>query len=263
MLIGRVEYKNKIITALYDPKEKKIFEIYSSINDVLRKIDVEIDVSSEGISVEEIVFLIPVIPSKIICLGRNYLEHARELGNEVPEEPILFFKPPSCLIPHKGKVKYPSFSKEVHYEGELALIIKQKIKNITEQEINRNPEKYFGYTSFIDMTARDIQKKDELWTRAKGFDTSGPIGPWININPLPERLKIITKLNDEIKQESDISKMIFSPSKIIEYISKIMTLEICDIISTGTPEGVGKVEIGDKVRLEIETLEALEITIQD
>jgi len=262
MFIGRVSFNKRVFPVIYSPKEGLVYEIFGTINDVLKIEENEVDVSSTGIDVQNITILPPVIPTKIVAVARNYVEHAKELNHGVPKEPLIFFKPPSCLLPHGGAVIYPKISQRVDYEGELALVIKKTIKKAKTREIEKKPQEFFGYTAFLDMTARDLQNKDKLWTRAKGFDTFGPIGPWIEINPLPKSLNIKTYINDELKQEGNTKNMIFSPAELIEYISNIMTLETGDIIATGTPAGVGPVKIGDKIKLTIETLEPLKVIIK-
>ncbi len=261
MLIGRVAYNRKTLSVIYVSEEKKVYEIYAPIEKALSAMDTEIDISGTGIEIEKVQILPPVKPSKIICIGRNYEAHAKELGNEVPSEPMIFFKPPSCIIGTNSNVIYPKVSEQVDYEGEIALVIKKVIKNIDAKHVRRNPQNFFGYTAFLDMTARDIQKKEKLWTKAKGFDTFGPLGPWIELDPIRESLAIKTFVNNEERQSGNTKDMIFDFATIIEYISKIMTLEVGDVIATGTPEGVGSVSIGDKVKVEIDGLIPLEIKI--
>jgi 2-keto-4-pentenoate hydratase/2-oxohepta-3-ene-1,7-dioic acid hydratase in catechol pathway len=198
-----------------------------------------------------------VKPSKIICLGRNYAEHAKELGHEVPKEPVIFLKPPSALIGPNETIILPKKSKEVHHEVELAVIIGKKGKNIPKEKAM---DYVLGYTVFMDITARDLQweakRKGLPWTLAKGFDTFAPIGP--RIVPKEELdvsdLEIGLKVNGEVRQLSRTSKMIFTIDEIISYVSSIMTLEEGDIIATGTPEGVGALKDGDIVEAWIERI---------
>ncbi|HII67804.1 MULTISPECIES: fumarylacetoacetate hydrolase family protein [Thermococcus] len=196
-----------------------------------------------------------VKPSKIICLGRNYAEHARELGHEIPKEPVIFLKPPSALIGPEETIILPRKSQRVDHEVELAVIIGKKGKNIPRAKAM---DHVLGYTILMDLTARDIQweakEKGLPWTVAKGFDTFAPIGPRVvdkrelDINDLEIGLKV----NGEVKQLSRTSKMIFKIDEIIEYVSSIMTLEKGDVIATGTPEGVGPLRHGDFVEAWIE-----------
>lgn len=203
--------------------------------------------------------LAPCVPSKIIAVGKNYADHAAEMGTNVPREPLLFLKPPSAVIPSEAEIKYPPQSQRVDYEGELALII-------GERTVDCSPEsaqgKIWGYTIANDVTARDLQKLDNQWTRAKGFDTFCPLGPWAvrEINP---GALLQTFLNDGEKpvQSACIDQMVFSPDFLVSYISQVMTLMPGDVILTGTPQGVGQLQAGDRVRIEIEGIGRLENTI--
>ncbi|AHF81224.1 fumarylacetoacetate hydrolase family protein [Thermococcus paralvinellae] len=201
-----------------------------------------------------------VNPSKIISLGRNYAEHAKELGHEVPKEPVIFLKPPSTLIGPNQIIILPRKNKEIHHEVELAVIIGKRGKNIPKE---RAMDYVLGYTILLDITARDLQweakRKGLPWTVAKGFDTFAPIGPRIVPKEEldPSDLEIGLKVNGEVRQLSRTSKMIFKIPEIIEYISSIMTLEKGDIIATGTPEGVGPLRHGDTVEAWIEGIGTL------
>ncbi len=200
-------------------------------------------------SLSEITFLPPCMPTKIIAVGLNYFDHANELQMKIPDEPLIFIKPPSTLIAHNDNIIYPKMSKQLEYEAELAVIIKNRIKNIEPKDVSKN---ILGYTCFNDVTARDLQKKDEQWTRAKSFDTFAPIGPFISTELNPDNLQIKLYKNGQLMQNSSTSNMIFKVDKIVSFISKIMTLFPGDIIATGTPYGVGQLEAGDKVEVEIE-----------
>ncbi len=204
-------------------------------------------------------------PSKIVCLGRNYAKHAREMKSEVPKEPVLFLKPPSSLIGPGEEVLLPSKSKEVHHEVELAVIIGKSGKNIWREGAM---EHVLGYTILLDITARDLQaeakKKGLPWTVAKGFDTFAPVGP--RIVPAeefdPHNLEIGLKVNGELRQLGNTGDMLFKIPEIIEYISSIMRLEKGDIIATGTPEGVGKIEDGDEIEAWIEGIGTLYVKVR-
>ncbi|MBY8999822.1 MAG: fumarylacetoacetate hydrolase family protein [Candidatus Heimdallarchaeota archaeon] len=263
MLIGRVRYDSRTFPVFYDKEENMVFEIYADIKSILGSFGKDIPISSQGIDLESVEILVPVKPTKIVAVGKNYLGHIKEMDSEIPTEPVIFLKPSSCIIAHGSNVIYPNVSNRIEYEGELALVIKKKMRNVQAKDIEINPEEYFGYTSFLDMTARDFQRTDIVWTRAKGFDTFGPFGPWINIDPLPASLTIKTFLNGVIKQDSNINKMVFSSFEILEFISFIMTLEVGDIVPTGTPDGVGQVKISDIINLQIENLSPLEVTITE
>ena len=198
----------------------------------------------------EVRLLPPVVPSKIVAVGLNYSDHAAEMGRELPEEPRLFIKPATALIAHGDKIIYPKhMSSHVDYEGELALIIKKKARQVEESYALGY---VLGYTCLNDVTARDLQAKDIQFTRAKGFDTFAPVGPVVETDLDPSDLEISTYLNGERKQHSSTRYLLFSVPKLVSFISKVMTLLPGDIISTGTPSGVGPMKPGDKVEVEIE-----------
>jgi 2-keto-4-pentenoate hydratase/2-oxohepta-3-ene-1,7-dioic acid hydratase in catechol pathway len=203
--------------------------------------------------------LAPCAPSKIVAVGKNYAEHAAEMGTPVPSEPLLFLKPPTSIIASETEIKYPLLSQQVDYEGELALIIGDRTSNCTPEEAQT---KIWGYTIANDVTARDLQKKDGQWTRAKGFDTFCPLGPWI-VRELNPGARLQTFLNDDANpvQSSCIDQMVFPPDVLVSYISQVMTLLPGDVVLTGTPEGVGALRLGDRVRIEIEGIGRLENTI--
>jgi 2-keto-4-pentenoate hydratase/2-oxohepta-3-ene-1,7-dioic acid hydratase in catechol pathway len=192
----------------------------------------------------------PVLPSKIVCVGRNYADHAKELGNAVPAEPIIFLKPPSALNGHLGPIVFPKLSGLLSYEGELGLVIGTRCRNLGAEEAMRAVA---GYTIVNDVTARDLQKKDGQWTRGKGFDTFCPVGPWWV--PAAEvefgSLRVITRVNGVVKQDAPVTDMLFSAGAILQFVSAFMTLEPGDLIATGTPPGVGPLEPGDTVEVEI------------
>ncbi len=186
---------------------------------------------------------------KIILVGLNYRDHARELKMPIPKNPIIFLKPPTTLIGNLDKIIYPKQSKRIDYEAELALVIKKTCRNIKPQEA----KKYIlGYTCLNDVTARDLQKIDGQWTRAKSFDSFCPIGPWIETDLDPSKLQIRCWLNNKLKQDSSTAQLIFPVEKLVSFISSIMTLYPGDVISTGTPSGVGPMQPGDRVEVEIE-----------
>ncbi|MCP6758984.1 MAG: fumarylacetoacetate hydrolase family protein [Fischerella sp. CENA71] len=203
--------------------------------------------------------LAPCAPSKIVAVGKNYAEHAAEMGTDVPAEPLIFFKPPTSVIASLAKIQYPPQSQRVDYEGELALVIGDRAFNCTTQEAQT---KIWGYTIANDVTARDLQRKDSQWTRAKGFDTFCPLGPWV-VRELSPGARLQTFLNEEPApvQSATIDQMVFPPDYLVSYISQIMTLLPGDIILTGTPVGVGPLKIGDRVRIEIEGIGRLENTV--
>jgi len=198
------------------------------------------------------------MPTKIIAVGLNYFDHANELKMKIPDEPLIFMKPPSAVIAHNEKIIYPKMSKQLDYEAELAVIIKNKIKNIKAEDVFEN---VLGYSCFNDVTARDLQSKDGQWTRAKSFDTFAPIGPFISTNINPNDLKVKLYKNGQLMQHSSTKNMIFKVDKIVSFISEIMTLFPGDIIATGTPSGVGQLKEGDLVEVEIEEIGTLKNTV--
>lgn len=194
------------------------------------------------------------LPSKIVAVGRNYAEHAKELGNEAPAEPIIFLKPPSTVLKPGGAIVRPPQSQRVDFEGELAIVIGKRARNVPAA---RWRDVVLGFTCANDVTARDLQKKDVQFTRAKSFDTFCPLGPHIESDLDPSDLAITTRVNGEVKQNSRTSKMIFDCATIVEFITSIMTLEAGDVILTGTPAGVGPLSSGDAVEVEIEGIGTL------
>src|SRR5947209_15359433 len=205
---------------------------------------------------ESVSLLAPVQPSKIICVGRNYADHAKELGNEVPKEILIFLKPPSSIVAPQEKIARPKISQRVDFEGELAVIVSKKCRKMGAQE---NVRQYIlGYTCANDVTARDLQKKDDQWTRAKGFDTFCPVGPIITDEIDPQvGVRVQTLVNGEQRQNGNTRDFIFSVDVIIRYISRIMTLFPFDLICTGTPRGVGPMHPKDVVAVKIEGIGTL------
>ncbi|MCX8093881.1 MAG: fumarylacetoacetate hydrolase family protein [Candidatus Goldbacteria bacterium] len=236
-------------------KTKDGNEYYGLLNKDNNFIQIEGDIftsykiTDKIINPSDVQILPPVIPSKIVAVGLNYKDHAKELNMQLPDEPIIFIKTPNTVIGHMDKIILPEMSKQVDYEAELAIIIKNNIKNIDEELVNAN---ILGYTCLNDVTARDLQKKDGQWTRAKCFDTFAPIGPYFTKDINPDKVNIKLFLNDELKQNSNTSNFIFKTKKLISFISKIMTLNRGDIVTTGTPAGVGPLKKGDKVEVEID-----------
>jgi len=191
----------------------------------------------------------PIRPSKIVCVGRNYREHAAELGNKMPDEPLLFLKAPSAIIASGEEIVLPSASQQVEHEGELGVVIGRIGRNIASHE---DPLSYvLGYTCVNDVTARDLQRKDVQFTRGKSFDTFCPVGPWIETDIDPGNVTVETRLNGELKQKGNTADMAFSVAFLIRYISEIMTLYPGDLIATGTPAGVSRMKSGDTVEVEV------------
>jgi 2-keto-4-pentenoate hydratase/2-oxohepta-3-ene-1,7-dioic acid hydratase in catechol pathway len=221
-------------------------------------------VEFEPTPLDDLHLLPPVTPSKILCIGRNYRDHAAELGNEVPSEPLLFLKPPSSLLGPKGTIRMPAISNRVDYEGELGIVIGRRCYKIGPDEDVRPYIR--GYVCVNDVTARDIQKSDGQWTRGKGFDTFCPVGPIVSdeIDPCGfgdtagSPVTVTTRLNGVVKQQGSTRDLIFPIAELLRYITATMTLEPGDLIPTGTPAGVGAVQPGDRIQVEIDSLGVLE-----
>ncbi|MEU7892525.1 fumarylacetoacetate hydrolase family protein [Nonomuraea sp. NPDC049152] len=215
----------------------------------------QIQFTGERYPLAEVRLLAPMLPSKIIAIGRNYAEHAKELGNEVPEEPLIFMKPSTSVIGHGDAIVYPTAqSQRVDFEGELAVVIGRLCREVP---VERVKDVIFGYTCANDVTARDLQKKDVQFTRAKGFDTFCPIGPWIQTDLDASDLALTTTVNGEIRQSGRTSQLINDIPALVAYVSAVMTLIPGDVILTGTPAGVGPLEIGDEVSVGIEGIGTL------
>ncbi|WP_017719490.1 fumarylacetoacetate hydrolase family protein [Kamptonema formosum] len=203
--------------------------------------------------------LAPCAPSKIVAVGKNYADHAAEMGTAVPSEPLLFLKPPTAVIPTGGEIAYPPQSQRVDYEGELALVIGEPCTDCTPEQAQA---KIWGHTIANDVTARDLQKRDDQWTRAKGFDTFCPLGPWV-VRELSPGARLQTFLNDSDLpvQSAGTDSMVFPPDVLVSYISQVMTLLPGDVVLTGTPLGIGPLQVGDRIRVEIEGIGSLENTV--
>jgi 2-keto-4-pentenoate hydratase/2-oxohepta-3-ene-1,7-dioic acid hydratase in catechol pathway len=195
--------------------------------------------------------LAPSEPSKIICVGRNYIEHAKELGNEVPKVPLIFLKPPSSIISNGEAILLPAQSVQVEHEGELVVVIGKPGRNITAENAKKH---ILGYTVGNDVTARDLQRIDDQWTRAKGFDTFCIFGPWIDTEFDPADAVLTVRVNGQMRHMASTRDMVFNVPTLIAYVSSIMTLEPGDLLFTGTPSGVGELKHGDEVSVEIEGL---------
>jgi 2-keto-4-pentenoate hydratase/2-oxohepta-3-ene-1,7-dioic acid hydratase in catechol pathway len=215
----------------------------------------------DHIALGEATVLAPVHPGKIVCVGRNYRDHAAELGNEVPVEPLLFFKPASSLLSPGANIRRPKLSQRTDYEGELGVVIAKTCYKLREEDVRPY---ILGYTCVNDFTARDLQNKDGQWTRAKGFDTFCPVGPLVSdeIDPWAG-VSVQTRVNGEIRQDGNTRDFIFPLDVVIRYISQVMTLSPGDLIATGTPKGVGPVIAGDVVEVSVEGVGALRNPVAD
>ena len=238
-------------------KDDKIF--YGTVEgDYVREISGDIfdkfTILDKKVSLKEVEMLAPCMPSKIIAVGLNYRLHAVEVKMELPEEPILFLKPSTAVIGPEQNIVYPAMSKRVDYEGELGVVIGRECRLVS---VDQAPDYIFGYTCFNDVTARDLQKKDQQWTRAKGFDTFAPMGPFIETDLDPTNVTIETYLNGENKQSGSTSDLIFPVFFLVSFISQVMTLLPGDVIATGTPSGIGPMQVGDVVEVRIEGLGTL------
>ncbi len=217
------------------------------------------EVGRRSVPLGEVTLLPPAEPSKVVAVGVNYREHALERGRGLPEEPLLFLKPPSAVIGPNDSILYPRMSKRVDYEGELALVIKAVCRRLSDQT---PVEDYIlGYTAFNDVTARDLQDKDVQFTRAKSFDTFAAIGPCLVTDLDPSEAKIKTFLNGKLRQSSTTKNLIFPVPFLVRFISRVMTLCPGDVITTGTPAGIGPMQPGDKVDIQIEGIGTLSNTV--
>jgi 2-keto-4-pentenoate hydratase/2-oxohepta-3-ene-1,7-dioic acid hydratase in catechol pathway len=214
----------------------------------------EIQFTGERQPLADVRLTAPILPSKVIAIGKNYAEHAREMGGEAPEQPVMFMKPSTSVIGQLEAVVHPPQSERVDYEGELAVVIGRLCREVPKE---RASEVILGYTCANDVTARDLQKSDGQWTRAKGFDSFCPLGPWIETELDPSDLAITTTVNGETRQDSRTSKLLHDVPELIEFVTSVMTLLPGDVILTGTPEGVGPLNVDDEVSVTIENIGTL------
>jgi 2-keto-4-pentenoate hydratase/2-oxohepta-3-ene-1,7-dioic acid hydratase in catechol pathway len=244
------------------PEEDLAFRVDAARRDAVAAVTREHSAGKfDPIRLNDASLLAPVTPSKIICVGRNYRDHARELGNEVPTEPLLFFKPPSSLLAPGGVVRMPATSSRVDFEGELALVISHRTSRFAAGEDWRSVIR--GYTLANDVTARDLQKKEGQWTRAKGWDTFCPVGPFVSDELDPASgLTLETRVNGELRQRGSTADFIFTIPELLAYITAAITLEPGDLLLTGTPAGVGPLSAGDRVDVSIAGLGVLSNTFQ-
>ena len=235
--------------------DNKIIELKGDILDYFNK-DIKsiLDNMISSHSLDDIEILSPTEPSKIVCIGLNYKDHAKELNLELPESPVIIIKPSTTINRTDNIIIYPKVSKQIDYEGELAVVIGKKSKQVSVEEAD---DYIFGYTIINDVTARDFTLGDGQWTRGKSCDGFAPIGPYIETDLDPLNQNIVTKVNGNIKQNSNTSQMIFSPQEIISYVSETMTLNPGDVIATGTPPGVGEMKADSIVEVTIEDIGTL------
>jgi len=205
--------------------------------------------SGETVALGDVLLLAPVLPSKLVCVGKNYAAHAAEFGMQVPEEPLLFLKPSTAVIGPGDPIRLLPISRRIDYEGELAVVIGRLARGVRTEDAFKY---ILGYACANDVTLRDLQKTDDQWARAKGFDGSAPLGPWVETDLDPNDAIVRTRLNGEIRQQASTSEMVFGVATLIEYITAFMTLLPGDVLLTGTPEGVGTLSDGDVVEVEVE-----------
>ena len=214
--------------------------------------------TEEKLEVSQVKLLAPCTPSKAVCVGLNYMDHIQETNSKIPESPVIFIKPSTSVAGPEDEILYPSLSKRVDYEGELAIVIGKKATDVPQEEAK---DYILGYTCANDVTARDLQPSDGQWSIAKGFDTFLPLGPWICTDVSSEHLSIRTELNGKTVQDSNTKYLLFKPEMLVSYLSSIMTLLPGDVILTGTSSGIGPMEVGDRVTVCIEGIGSLTNTV--
>jgi 2-keto-4-pentenoate hydratase/2-oxohepta-3-ene-1,7-dioic acid hydratase in catechol pathway len=210
--------------------------------------------TGETVPLEQVKLLAPVLPSKIVCVGKNYAAHAVEMGGEVPSEPLLFLKPSTSIIGPGDAIRYPHGVDRLDHESELAVVVGRVCTRVSEEVAAAS---ILGYTCANDVSARDYQVSDGQWTRAKGFDTFCPLGPWIETELDVSSVRVRAILNGETRQDGDTADMVFKPAFLVSYISQIMTLLPGDVILTGTPDGVGPMKVGDSIEVDVSGIGAL------
>lgn len=210
--------------------------------------------TGEEVPFDDVRLLAPVLPSKVVCVGKNYATHAAEFGSAVPDEPLIFLKPSTAVIGPHDPIQLLPVSRRIDYEGEMAVVIGRIARNVRTEEAFRV---ILGYTCANDVTLRDLQKTDDQWARAKGFDGSCPLGPWIETDLDPNDVRVETRLNGELRQAGQTSDMVFGVATLIEYVTTFMTLLPGDVLLTGTPDGVGPLSAGDAVEVEVDGIGTL------
>lgn len=244
MRIAKFQAGDKLAWGLVDGPELVVFRGHPLFQGY--------ETTGERFALKDITLLPPILPtSKIVCIGKNYADHAAEMGGELPKEPLIFLKPTTSVIGPEEQIVLPKISNQVDHEGELAVVIGQLAKNVSLAEAN---DYIWGYTIANDVTARDIQNIDGQWTRAKGFDTFCPLGPWIETEFQPDGQILETKVDGELRQRASIDLLIHNIPRIIQHVSEAMTLLPGDVILTGTPAGIGPITSGQVVEISIEGL---------
>jgi 2-keto-4-pentenoate hydratase/2-oxohepta-3-ene-1,7-dioic acid hydratase in catechol pathway len=252
MRIGRLLHNNK-------PRWAMLLESGDTYRCFISEtpwLDPTLDAKSQPFTASQL--LAPAIPTKIVAVGLNYKDHIQEMKHEDHAEPVLFLKPPSALLNPEGEILYPPGTKRVDYEAELAVVLRSRLRNAGPEEALKA---VWGFTCCNDVTARDLQKVDGQWARAKGFDTFCPLGPWLVTDFKEGNQRIQSRVNGEVKQDSRISQRIWDTAQLLSFASKVMTLEPLDVFTTGTPSGIGPVKPGDKVEVEVEGIGILRNTV--
>jgi 2-keto-4-pentenoate hydratase/2-oxohepta-3-ene-1,7-dioic acid hydratase in catechol pathway len=249
MIIARFEHKKEVRYGLVEEDRVLLLE-----GDPFGRYTV----GPDRLNLKEVQLLAPCRPSKIVCVGVNYRAHADEMDKPLPSAPLIFLKPPSAVLDPGGQIRYPKTVQRVDFEGELAVVIGKKASGIRPEEADRF---IFGYTCFNDVTARELQKLDGQWTRAKGFDTFAPVGPWVVTGLDPRKLSVESYLNGERRQSGNTADLIFPVGNLVSFISQVMTLYPGDLISTGTPSGIGPMKPGDRVEVVIDGIGRLTNTV--
>jgi 2-keto-4-pentenoate hydratase/2-oxohepta-3-ene-1,7-dioic acid hydratase in catechol pathway len=252
--IARYRFENDVSYGIVDGQELR------QITGAPFPSGAEIEVTGVVHDLDEVDLLAPVLPTKIIAVAKNYSDHAKEMGGEVPGEPMIFLKPSTAVIGPEGVIRLPAQSERVDHEAELAVVIGRLCKDVPEQRVD---EVILGYTCANDVTARDLQAKDGQWGRAKGFDTFCPLGPWIETDFDPDDAGIECEVNDQVRQDGSTADMVRSVAELVSWISAVMTLVPGDVILTGTPAGVGPLRNGDTVTVTIEGIGTLDNIVSD
>ncbi len=256
MLITRFSLESTVAFGVIEPAEGEEFDPASATVTPMRGHPYgELDLVDLTLPLSTVRLLAPVLPAKIIGIGKNYAEHAEEMGSEPPSEPLAFLKPSTSVIGPREQIKIPEQSQRVDYEGELAVVIGRMCRHVAADDA---ADVILGYTCGNDVTARDLQERDNQWARAKGFDTFCPLGPWIQTEFDPAAARIATSVNGELRQQGSGADLIFSVGKLVEWVSSIMTLLPGDVILTGTPAGIGQLNDGDHVKVEIAGIGSLD-----
>jgi 2-keto-4-pentenoate hydratase/2-oxohepta-3-ene-1,7-dioic acid hydratase in catechol pathway len=242
MRLLRFRHRDRIATGAIQPGEDQVRVLAGTFfEDPLP--------TGEEVPLDDVLLLAPVLPSKLVCVGKNYAAHAAEFGMDVPEEPLLFLKPSTAVIGPGDPIRLLPISRRTDYEGELAVVVGRLARNVRAEDAYRF---ILGYTCANDVTLRDLQRPDDQWMRAKGFDGSCPLGPWVETEVDPTDVVVETRLNGDVVQRASTSDLAFGVATLLEYITEFMTLLPGDVLLTGTPEGVGKLADGDVVEVDVE-----------